>query len=155
MNCSVASGIHFAWAQATSQIFRIRTARLRTRRVARLAAGYDLLYRLESTMKTGIWIASIEIDGVDVPVVEEIALEKPFCRLPTKRDWIKLDKSGKRPADPTVLIVAPLSGHHATLLRDTVRTLLPSHDVYITDWINARMVPLLPGRFIWTITSSM
>ena len=49
--------------------------------------------------------------------------------------------------DPTVLVVAPLSGHHATLLRDTVRTLLPNHDVYITDWINARMVPIAAGPF--------
>jgi poly(3-hydroxybutyrate) depolymerase len=46
-----------------------------------------------------------------------------------------------------VLVVAPLSGHHATLLRDTVRTLLPDHKVYITDWIDARMVPVNPGPF--------
>src|SRR3546814_12977992 len=50
-------------------------------------------------------------------------------------------------SDPTVLVVAPLSGHHATLLRDTVRTLLPDHKVYVTDWIDARMVPKEPGTF--------
>ena len=49
--------------------------------------------------------------------------------------------------DPKVLLVAPLSGHHATLLRDTVRALLPAHDVYVTDWIDARMVPLSAGPF--------
>jgi poly(3-hydroxybutyrate) depolymerase len=54
---------------------------------------------------------------------------------------------GKRPADPKVLIVAPLSGHHATLLRDTVRALLPDHDVCITDWTDARLVPLAQGPF--------
>jgi poly(3-hydroxybutyrate) depolymerase len=54
---------------------------------------------------------------------------------------------GKRAADPKVLIVAPLSGHHATLLRDTVRALLPDHDVCITDWIDARLVPLAHGPF--------
>jgi poly(3-hydroxybutyrate) depolymerase len=95
-------------------------------------------------------LRSVEIDDVEVPVVEEIVLEKPFCRLlHFKREFgsRSADKSGKRLADPTVLIVAPLSGHHATLLRDTVRTLLPSHDVYITDWINARMVPIAAGPF--------
>src|SRR3546814_19652003 len=50
-------------------------------------------------------------------------------------------------SDPTVLVVAPLSGHHATLLRDTVRTLLPDHKVYVTDWIDARMVPKESGTF--------
>src|SRR5690606_22262838 len=49
--------------------------------------------------------------------------------------------------DPKVLLVAPLSGHHATLLRDTVRALLPEHDVYVTDWVDARMVPLSAGPF--------
>src|SRR3546814_12483188 len=50
-------------------------------------------------------------------------------------------------SDPTVLVVASLSGHHATLLRDTVRTLLPDHKVYVTDWIDARMVPKELGTF--------
>src|SRR5690606_40607763 len=54
---------------------------------------------------------------------------------------------GNREADPRVLVVAPLSGHHATLLRDTVRALLPNHDVYVTDWIDARMVPVARGPF--------
>jgi poly(3-hydroxybutyrate) depolymerase len=95
-------------------------------------------------------LRSIKVDDVEVPVVEEIVLEKPFCRLlHFKRELgsKSTDKSGQRQADPTVLIVAPLSGHHATLLRDTVRTLLPNHDVYITDWINARMVPIAAGPF--------
>src|SRR5690606_20571651 len=53
----------------------------------------------------------------------------------------------KLATQPTVLLVAPLSGHHATLLRDTVRALLPEHEVYITDWTDARMVPLSEGAF--------
>ena len=135
------------WAQATSQMFSNPYSPFAyTPMSRRLAAGYDLLYRLgKHYEKPEFGLRSIEIDGVDVPVVEEIALEKPFCRLlHFKRELgsKSADKSGKRPADPTVLIVAPLSGHHATLLRDTVRTLLPSHGVYITDWIDARMVPM-------------
>ena len=141
-----------AWAQATSQIFSNPYSPFAyTPLSRRLAAGYDLLHRLgKHYEKPEFGLRSIQIDGVAVPVVEEIVLEKPFCRLlHFKRELgsKSADKSGKRPADPTVLIVAPLSGHHATLLRDTVRTLLPSHDVYITDWINARMVPIAAGPF--------
>ena len=66
--------------------------------------------------------------------------EKPFCRLLRFRRETTLDH-------PKVLLVAPLSGHHATLLRDTVRAMLPDHDVYITDWLDARLVPLAEGYF--------
>src|SRR5699024_1044180 len=57
------------------------------------------------------------------------------------------DARSKRAPDPRILLVAPLSGHHATLLRETVRSLLPNHDVYVTDWLDARMVPLEHGSF--------
>lgn len=80
------------------------------------------------------------IDGKQVAVTEEIVVEKPFCNL------LHFKRRTKR-KDPTVLIVAPMSGHYATLLRGTVEALLPHHDVYITDWIDARMVPLKDGRF--------
>ena len=85
-------------------------------------------------------------------------LEKPFCNLlrfermtgeqpvGEKRGKTKSALAGVA-AQPKVLLVAPLSGHFATLLRDTVRTMLPDHDVYITDWIDARMVPLEKGEF--------
>jgi poly(3-hydroxybutyrate) depolymerase len=59
----------------------------------------------------------------------------------------KRDLAADRERDPRVLLVAPLSGHHATLLRDTVRALLPAHDVYVTDWVDARMVPVSAGPF--------
>jgi poly(3-hydroxybutyrate) depolymerase len=70
-------------------------------------------------------------------------LEKPFCSLLHFKRELK-----KKPRkDPQVLIVAPMSGHYATLLRGTVEALLPHHDVYITDWHDARQVPLAKGRF--------
>jgi poly(3-hydroxybutyrate) depolymerase len=80
------------------------------------------------------------IDGDMVAVVEETVLEKTFCKLKHFR------RATKR-KDPRLLIVAPLSGHHATLLRGTVQALLPDHDVYITDWLNASDVPLKDGAF--------
>ena len=75
-----------------------------------------------------------------VPVDEEILLRKPFGQLKHfAREGIE-----KR---PPLLIVAPMSGHYATLLRGTVERLLPGHDVYITDWRDAKLVPLSDGRF--------
>ncbi len=81
--------------------------------------------------------------GVRVPVVERILWERPFGRL------IHFEKgpSGVAGDQPKLLIVAPMSGHYATLLRGTVTTMLPDHDVYITDWMDARMVPLAEGAF--------
>lgn len=78
-----------------------------------------------------------------VPVREEIVWERPFCHLLHFR---KAMPAGRDPG-PKLLIVAPMSGHYATLLRGTVETMLPYHDVYITDWIDARMVPLNDGPF--------
>jgi len=80
------------------------------------------------------------IDGDEVPVAETVALEKPFCRL------LRFERFAERD-DPKVLIVAPLSGHFATLLRGTVEAMLPAHDVYITDWADAAQVPLVDGSF--------
>ncbi len=80
------------------------------------------------------------IGGKQVEVTEETIVEKPFCSL------LHFKRNTKR-RDPKVLIVAPMSGHFATLLRGTVEALLPHHDVYITDWVDARMVPLKEGRF--------
>ena len=81
-------------------------------------------------------------------MVEQVACAKPFCRLLRfKRFTDDADVIAALKAEPPVLVVAPLSGHHATLLRDTVRTLLRDHKVYITDWIDARMVPLRQGAF--------
>jgi poly(3-hydroxybutyrate) depolymerase len=83
---------------------------------------------------------SVTIDGAEIAVAEEIAARRTFCNLlHFRRDTTR--------NDPRVLLVAPLSGHHATLLRGTVAGLLPEHDVYITDWANAADVPLTGGRF--------
>jgi poly(3-hydroxybutyrate) depolymerase len=136
------------WAQATSELFSSPYSPLAYTPVSRrLAAGYDLLHRIgKQYEKPEFGLRTTQVDGKDVPVVEEILETKPFCQLRHfKRVWP--DSMAKRPADPKVLIVAPLSGHHATLLRDTVRALLPDHDISITDWTDARLVPLSQGPF--------
>ena len=115
----------------------------------RLAAGYELLHRLGMDYeKPEFGITQVTSGDVDVVVQEQVALEKPFCRLIRfKRfsdDGATLDRMKTQ---PTVLVVAPLSGHHSTLLRDTVKSLLQDHKVYITDWTDARMVPVEAGPF--------
>ncbi|MFV2093031.1 MAG: polyhydroxyalkanoate depolymerase, partial [Hyphomicrobiales bacterium] len=88
-------------------------------------------------------IEQVEVAGRPVAVREKVAWQKPFCRLlHFERDLPPSDT----PA-PRLLIVAPMSGHYATLLRGTVTTMLADHDVYVTDWADARMVPLLEGSF--------
>ncbi|HEX5665535.1 MAG TPA: polyhydroxyalkanoate depolymerase, partial [Hyphomicrobium sp.] len=85
------------------------------------------------------------INGVGVPVSEEIVAVKPFCNLiHFKRHF---PEGAPEINDPKVLIVAPMSGHYATLLRGTVAAMLPEHEVYITDWADAREVPIFEGRF--------
>jgi poly(3-hydroxybutyrate) depolymerase len=135
------------WAQATSELFSSPYSPLAYTPVSRrLAAGYDVLHRLGKRYgKPAFGLATTPVNGAEVPVVEEVDLDKPFCRLLHFRR--ELPNKRRRAADPRVLIVAPLSGHHATLLRDTVRALLPEHDVWITDWIDARLVPVSKGPF--------
>jgi poly(3-hydroxybutyrate) depolymerase len=89
-------------------------------------------------------IKSTQISGLTVPVREEVVLSKTFCNL--IRFSREENQTGKR-YDPKVLIVAPMSGHYATLLRGTVQAMLPEHDVYITDWVDARNVPVAAGTF--------
>ena len=94
--------------------------------------------------KPAFGINDAHVGGMVVPVTEEISLRKPFCNLiHFKRD---LKDTGPR-NDPKVLIVAPMSGHYATLLRGTARSMIEEHEVYITDWADAREVPLTEGRF--------
>jgi poly(3-hydroxybutyrate) depolymerase len=84
------------------------------------------------------------VDRVAVPVSEEVVWQRPFCRLVRfRRDMAP----ARAAAHPRLLLVAPMSGHFATLLRGTVETFLPDHDVYITDWQDARGMPLSAGRF--------
>jgi poly(3-hydroxybutyrate) depolymerase len=115
-----------------------------TRMGRAIAAGSEIFER--ATRRHGkpqFGIHDVEIDGVRVPVREEVATAKPFAEL---RRFVK-ERDAAAPPEPRVLVVAPMSGHYATLLRDTVAGLLPAHDVYITDWINACEVPLAAGRF--------
>jgi poly(3-hydroxybutyrate) depolymerase len=100
----------------------------------RLAASNDLFLRVTQRYEKPEW----RVDGAEMTV----ALDKPFCRLLHFKPAAPL----ARPA-PKVLLVAPLSGHHATLVRDTVRTLVAEHDVWVTDWVDARQVPLAAGPF--------
>ncbi|HWK72169.1 MAG TPA: polyhydroxyalkanoate depolymerase [Burkholderiaceae bacterium] len=108
-----------------------------------IAATYELVHRLGKDYEKPQWmLAHTAIDGKQVAIEEQPVLKKPFCQLIHFR---RLNQAKRD--DPRVLLVAPLSGHHATLLRDTVRALLPSHEVYVTDWLDARMVPAGEGPF--------
>ena len=111
------------------------------------AAGFELLHRLGKEYdKPPFNLPTTEIDGTEVKIVERIEMSKPFCQL-RHFDRQLPEKLAGHAKDPTVLVVAPLSGHHATLLRDTVRAMLPDHNVYITDWVDAREVPASHGPF--------
>ena len=114
--------------------------------VRKLAAAYEVFNLAELTHKRPPFgIASVRVGDDELAVVEEVPFSTPFASL---LHFTKPGLAGRNlPPQPKVLIAAPMSGHFATLLRDTVRTMLPDHDVYITDWHNARDVPLSAGRF--------
>ena len=98
--------------------------------------------------KPGWNIDKVEIDGADVKVRPVSVSKSPWCDLVHfARDPDDMRRAGRTGLEPAVLIVAPLSGHYATLLRGTVRAFLKDHEVYVTDWVNARQVPMLEGRF--------
>ena len=91
---------------------------------------------------------TLDVYGVEVALNERVEIKKPFCELRRFKRFTDDQATLERIKDqPAVLIVAPLSGHYATLLRDTVKTMLKDHKVYITDWTNARLVPLSEGGF--------
>ncbi len=109
-----------------------------------IAAGAELFERI--TRRYGKPVFGFErttVDGVSVEVKEEIVWARPFCSL------LHFAREGVKPRapQPKLLIVAPMSGHYATLLRGTVAAFLPTHDVYVTDWNNARTVSLAAGAF--------
>jgi poly(3-hydroxybutyrate) depolymerase len=114
-----------------------------TRMGRAMAAGAEMVERATRRYgKPEFGLPNTLVDGTPVAVREDVVLSKPFCDLlrfaretPAERD------------DPKVLVVAPMSGHYATLLRGTVEALLPGHDVHITDWMNAAHVPLADGVF--------
>ncbi len=138
------------FAQAAAKLFGNSESPLsQTVMSQRIAAGYDLLYRLgKDYEKPTFGIHTVDVNGVGVAIHERIEIDKPFCELRRfKRFSDDPDTLTELKTQPVVLIVAPLSGHYATLLRDTVRTMLTGHKVYITDWKNARLVPLEDGEF--------
>src|SRR4030095_13041956 len=107
------------WAQATSELFSSPYSPFAyTPLSRRLSAGYDLLHRIgKQYEKPEFGLKTTHIGDVDVRVVEEVKIDKPFCRLLHFKRLIPAKL--KRPADPRVLIVAPLTGHHAPLRRHT------------------------------------
>lgn len=115
----------------------------------RMAAMNELFHRIGKDYQKPAWdLHEVLIDGQSVPVAEREELNLPFCRLINfKRHSNDAAQVAAFKQQPVVLVVAPLSGHHATLLRDTVRTLLRDHRVYVTDWVDARMVAQADGRF--------
>ncbi len=115
----------------------------------RVSAGFDLLHRLAKEYeKPPFGITSASVSGVEVAVQEQVAVKKPFCRLLRFKRFTDVPRALEQMrSQATVLVVAPLSGHHSTLLRDTVKGLLNDHKVYITDWTDARMVPIDQGAF--------
>ncbi|MBC3906467.1 polyhydroxyalkanoate depolymerase [Undibacterium umbellatum] len=136
------------WAEASSKLFTNPVSPLAHSPYSqRIAAGYELLFRLgKDYEKPEFGITSTTIDKQEVEIAQSTAVIKPFCKLLHFKKVLS-DKELTKLNQPKVLLVAPLSGHHSTLLRDTVRGLLPKHDVYITDWTDARMVPLSAGPF--------
>jgi len=115
----------------------------------RVSAGYELMHRLgKDYIKPEFGIRTVKVGQVDVAIHERIEIDKAFCELRRfKRFTDDATTLNALKGQPAVLIVAPLSGHYATLLRDTVKTMLKDHKVYITDWKNARLVPLADGEF--------
>jgi poly(3-hydroxybutyrate) depolymerase len=115
----------------------------------RIHAGADLFSNVTRRYGKPDWrIDSVKIGQVDVRVRPTVVWESPWARLiQFDRDMADMRRAGKFQLDPAVLIVAPLSGHYATLLRGTVEAFLPDHAVFIVDWINAREVSVLQGRF--------
>jgi poly(3-hydroxybutyrate) depolymerase len=138
------------YAHATSKMFNNSDLPFaKNALVQRIAAGYDLMYRLgKDYEKPAFGITSIDADGVEIAIHERVEVNLPFCELRRfKRFTDDAHTLEALKGQPAVLIVAPLSGHYSTLLRDTVRTMLKDHKVYITDWKNARTVPLSEGVF--------
>ena len=109
-----------------------------------VAAGAELFERTTRRYGKPVFgLASTTVDGREVAVTERVVSSRPFCNLVR----FERDLPAGRKADPKLLIVAPMSGHYATLLRGTVEAMLPHADVHITDWTDARMVPVGEGRF--------
>ncbi|NDP61576.1 polyhydroxyalkanoate depolymerase [Polaromonas sp.] len=140
------------FAQAAAKLYSSPLSPLGKSPMAqRVSAGYSLMYRLgKDYEKPSFDIHQVEVDkkGVSLAIHERIEVDKPFCELRRFKRFTDDSATLTQLKDqPAVLVVAPLSGHYSTLLRDTVKTMLKDHKVYITDWKNARNVPLSEGAF--------
>ncbi len=135
-----------AWADATKLLFKNPLNPLTTTTFGKsVAAACELFERSTRRYGRPEWdIATTMVGGERVPVRVVAEWERPFCRL--LHFERAFEHQPHRP-QPRLLIVAPMSGHYSTLLRGTVEAFLPNHDVYITEWQDARMVPLAEGRF--------
>jgi len=112
-------------------------------------AASDLFANVTRRYGKPAWnIDSARVDGTEVRVRPVTVWSSPWAKLiHFTRDMADMRRAGRTRHEPAVLIVAPLSGHYATLLRGTVQAFLQDHEVYVTDWSNAREVPMLEGRF--------
>ena len=138
------------FAQAAAKLFGSSSSPMAQNPfVQRVAAGYDLIYRLGKDYEKPVFGIQNIVDGdVEIAIHERVEIDKPFCELRRFKRFTDDSATLTHLKDqPAVLIVAPLSGHYATLLRDTVKSMLKDHKVYITDWKNARLVPLSDGEF--------
>lgn len=135
-----------AWAKSASQLYTNPYSPLSYSPGARrIAATLELTHRIGKDYEKPDWrIHQVDTPAGSARVTPVVVADKPFCNL---IHFQKNYASSAQSPGPKLLIVAPLSGHHATLLRDTVRVMLEHHDVYITDWVDARMVPLEDGNF--------
>ena len=134
-----------AWSDATRLFFKNPVNPFaHTTLGKKMAAGAELFERMTRRYGKPLFgLDTTRVNGERVAVDERIVWERPFCKLiHFARQTTRL----RRP-QPRLLIVAPMSGHYATLLRGTVEAFLPTHEVYITDWVDARMVPLAAGQF--------
>jgi len=135
-----------AWADATRLLFKNPVNPLSFTTFGKsVAAACELFERSTRRYGRPEWrIDSTLVGGERVPIHISTVWERPFCKV------IRFERLFERPPkryQPRLLIVAPMSGHYATLLRGTVEAFLPNHDVYLTDWNDARMVPVSEGRF--------
>ncbi|QDO97670.1 polyhydroxyalkanoate depolymerase [Ferrovibrio terrae] len=131
-------------AEAQTQALKLPYLPMNYTAAARtLAAGLEVFSNITRRYpKPEFGLATTMVDGIECDVTEHDVLVLPFCRL---KHFQRAGCEARN--DPKLLIVAPLSGHYATLLRGTVEAMLPNHEVYITDWVDARDVPLSEGTF--------
>ena len=145
---AVADATKLAWRNPANPLTYTPLARS-------VAASAELFERVTRRYaKPEFGIEETLVDGVPHRVSERTVWSAPFCDLKRFERLVAIEEDTPPRKDPKLLIVAPMSGHYATLLRGTVEAMLPYADVYITDWRDARMVPLSKVVSTWTTTST-